>query len=230
MLESTSNHQNKSIPVFVILIGLFAFCAIFLLVDQTYYRFISDHFPSVRTSFWLATAWGIVSRAPWILALLIFLFVRPRLLALQVGQMRSHWRFVLMVIVANCVVVGGFLLLSGSSTPYSGNQWLFTEMVTVPIVEELFWRGIVFSILFELLQKKLGDQRGLMLSVWLSGISFGLLHAANGLTGVPFQFVAIQTLNAVIWGVVYGYLRAKTSSVYPSIIAHAAMNLIVVFF
>jgi membrane protease YdiL (CAAX protease family) len=144
--------------------------------------------------------------------------------------MRSRWRFVLSIIIINCIVVGAFLLLSGSSTPYSGNQWLFTEIVIVPLVEELFWRGLVFSLLLVLLEKNLSKSLSLGLTVWLSGIAFGLMHAGNALAGVPLQFVAIQTLNAVIWGVVYGYARAKTDSVFPSILSHAAMNLIVVMF
>jgi hypothetical protein len=37
-------------------------------------------------------------------------------------------------------------------------------------------------------------------------------------------------LNSVIWGVVYGYPRARTYSVLPSIMAYAAMNLVVVAF
>jgi uncharacterized protein len=132
--------------------------------------------------------------------------------------------------MVNCAVVWAFLLLSGSSTPYSGNQWLVTEIVTVPLIEELFWRGLVFSILLALFRKRLSRSLSLALTVWFSGFAFGLLHAGNVLTGVPWQFVAIQTLNAVIWGVVYGYARAKTGSVYPSILAHAAMNLVVVAF
>jgi membrane protease YdiL (CAAX protease family) len=38
----------------------------------------------------------------------------------------------------------------------------------------------------------------------------------------------VQVLNAAIWGVVYGYARALTASLYPPIIMHAAMNLVVV--
>ncbi len=56
------------------------------------------------------------------------------------------------------------------------------------------------------------------------------MHAGNALAGVSIQFVAIQTLNAVIWGVVYGYARAKTESVYPSILSHAAINFVVILF
>lgn len=226
-----NNHRSRPFPsILLISLGLLAFCALFLIIDQAYLHFISSLFPNVGTSYGLATTWGIVSRAPWVLVLIILAFLRPRLLGLQAGQMRSRWRFVLSIIIVNCAVVGGFLFLSGSGTPYSGNQWLFTEIVIVPLVEELFWRGLVFSLLFILFQKSLGRSLSLTLTVWFSGIAFGLLHAGNALAGVPSQFVAVQTLNAVIWGIVYGYARAKTDSVYPSLLAHAAMNLVVVMF
>lgn len=226
----TSGSAPRLSSVFFIVTGLAAFCILFLFIDQANYRFVSLHFPSVGSSFWLATAWGIVSRAPWVLVVLALALLRPRWLGLQAGEMRSHWRLVLSIVAINLLVVAVFLLLSGGGTPYSGNQWLFTEIVTVPLIEELFWRGLVFSALCALLQKSLGKNRGLTLTVWLSGIAFGLMHAGNALAGVPLQFVAVQTLNAVIWGVAYGYLRAKTDSVYPSILAHAAMNLVVVLF
>jgi membrane protease YdiL (CAAX protease family) len=225
-----SSRSKPFLSVFLILIALLAFCALFLIIDQAYFRFISARFPAVGTSFWLAATWGIVSRAPWILILFTFAVLQPRLLGLQVGKMWSRWRFVLSLIIVNCAVVAAFLFLSGGSTPYSGNQWLFTEIVTVPVIEELFWRGLVFSLLFAVLEKSLSKSLSLTLTIWLSGIAFGLLHAGNALAGVPLQFVAIQTLNAVIWGVAYGYARAKTDSVYPSILAHAAMNLVVIAF
>jgi membrane protease YdiL (CAAX protease family) len=231
MTDPQPNHRSKRLQsIFFITIGLLVFCALFLFIDQANFRFVSLHFPNVGTSFWLATTWGIVSRGPWILIVLILAFLKPRFLGLQAGQMRSRWRFVLSIIIINCVVVGAFLLLSGSSTPYSGNQWLFTEIVIVPLVEELFWRGLVFSLLFASFQKVLSRSLSLSLTIWLSGIAFGLMHAGNVLAGVSLPFVAIQTLNAVIWGVVYGYARAKTDSVYPCILSHAAMNLVVVLF
>lgn len=36
--------------------------------------------------------------------------------------------------------------------------------------------------------------------------------------------VLVQALNACVWGVMYGYVRAKTESIYPSIFLHAVMN------
>jgi membrane protease YdiL (CAAX protease family) len=226
----TSHSSWPFLSVFLVSLGLLCFCALFLIIDQAYFRFISSHFPPVGTSSLLATAWGIVSRIPWILILAAVAILRPRLLALRAGEMRARWRLVLSIIVINCAVVGAFLLVSENGTPYSGNQWLFTEIVTVPVVEELFWRGLVFSVLLALLQRSLGKGLALTLTIWLSGIAFGLLHAGNALAGVSVQFVAIQTLNAAIWGVVYGYARAKTDSVYPSMLSHAAMNLVVILF
>ena len=49
----------------------------------------------------------------------------------------------------------------------------------------------------------------------------GLVHAVNGLAGVPLAFVAIQTLNAMVWGVMYGYARSKTESIFPPMLLHA---------
>jgi membrane protease YdiL (CAAX protease family) len=143
--------------------------------------------------------------------------------------MWRRWRLVLSTVVVNCGLVAAFLLLAGG-TPYSGNQWLITEVVTVPVVEELLWRGLVFSIVAALLRGSVSKPSGSNLTAWLTGIAFGSLHAANALAGVPLQFVAIQTLSAIVWGVLYGYLRARTDSVLPSMLSHAAMNLVVILF
>jgi membrane protease YdiL (CAAX protease family) len=56
------------------------------------------------------------------------------------------------------------------------------------------------------------------------------MYVKNVVAGVPLEFVAIQSLSAAIWGVMYGYARAKTESIYPPIFLHAAMNLVVVLF
>lgn len=43
------------------------------------------------------------------------------------------------MLVVNCGVVGGYLTLTAGPTPFSGDQWLLTEVVTVPVVEETMW-------------------------------------------------------------------------------------------
>lgn len=231
------NYNNRPQPAtgsnlraLLILPILALFCVVFVVVDQAYNRFISAIFPNLGTSAWLATLYGIVSRAHIILIILPFALWRPRLLGLQIGKIRQYWRMLLIMLIANCGIVAGYLWLTGGGTPYSGNQWLVTEVITVPVLEELFWRGLVFAGLLLAFRQLYKENTANHLAVWVSGLAFGLLHGGNTLAGVPIAFVAVQVLNATIWGVVYGYARAKTESIYPPILLHAAMNLVVVLF
>lgn len=211
-----------------VIVALAAFSAAFVVLDQAYNRFVDDRLPTVGTSTSLATVYGLVSRLHLIIPLLLLALWRPRLLGFQLGQTRRHWRLLLLFLVANCGIVAGYLVLSGNTTPYSGNQWLFTEVVTVPLVEETMWRGVVFAVLLGTLRRVQPEGTATTYAIWCSALAFGLLHGANALVGVPMVFVAVQVLNATVWGVVYGYARALTGSIYPPIALHAAMNLVVV--
>jgi membrane protease YdiL (CAAX protease family) len=223
--------QSKShLALLLIVVGLLAFCAVFVVAGNAYFRFADARFPHVGTSAWLATLWGLTSRAHLVIFMLPFILWRPRLFGFQIGQTRRYWRMLLLMLLVNCGVIAGYLWLSGGGTPYSGNQWLVTEIVIVPVVEETFWRGLVFTALLLALRKRYAEGPSIHAAVWLSGVAFGLLHVNNVAAGVPLAFVAVQALSAVIWGVMYGYARAKTESVYPPMLLHAAMNLVVVLF
>ncbi|MEX2162464.1 MAG: CPBP family intramembrane glutamic endopeptidase [Anaerolineales bacterium] len=214
----------------LVILVLLVFCFLFLLTDNTYYRFASSIFPVIDNSSWLATLWGLFSRLHLLLIIIPLVVWRPRLFGFQIGKIYRHWRTLLVFLILNCGIVAAYFLITGSSSPYSGNQWFFSEVVTVPIVEEIFWRGLVFAALLAIFRRMYDENASAHLSVWSSGVAFGLLHAGNALAGVPLAFVAIQTLSAVIWGVLYGYARAKTDSIYPAMFLHAAMNLVVVLF
>jgi membrane protease YdiL (CAAX protease family) len=213
-----------------ILLGLVAFSLVFVGLDSAYYRFAAARFPAVGASAALANLWGVVSRAHLLVVVVPLVIWRPRWFGFQLGRTWQHWRLLLGMLIANCGVIAAYLWLTGSATPYSGNQWLLTEVVTVPLVEEAVWRGVVFAALLGLLQRRQTPAASDHLAVWFSGLAFGLLHAGNVLAGVPVAFVLVQVLNAMIWGVVYGYARAKTGSVYPPMLLHAAMNLVVILF
>ncbi len=203
---------------------LFAVFVIF--ADSFWLSWLSDsplqHIPN---------AWGLVSRGHMLLLGLLVLAAgrSPRKFGFQIGDTFRHWKLLLGLLVLNCAIVGGYLALTGA-TPYSGNQWLLTETVWVPLVEELIWRGVVFSLLLLGLRKFYSERTSTVLAVWIGGLIFGLLHANNAFYGVPLAFIWIQVLNAGVWGVVYSFARARTGSVYPPMLLHAAMNLLVVLF
>lgn len=226
--ELNPRSKSRARQTVVIILGLALFCVLFLLLDQAYYRFISARFPNAGASSWTASLFGLVSRAHVIVPLLLFVLWRPKPLGFQWGQTHRHWRSLLVLLLLNGGVVAAYLWLTGSSTPYSGNPWFVTEVLTVPIVEETMWRGLVLTALLFTFGRLYTGRTAEHLAVWLSGLAFGFLHAGNALTGVPVAFVAVQVLNAAVWGVVYGYVRTGTESIYPPIFLHAAMNLVVV--
>jgi uncharacterized protein len=73
-----------------------------------------------------------------------------------------------------------------------------------PIVEELTYRGLGFSLLLRF---------GRIAAIALVGIAFGLGHGL---------FAALPILIA--FGIGLAFLRDRTNSVYPAILLHAAFN------
>ena len=76
--------------------------------------------------------------------------------------------------------------------------------VVAPIVEELTYRGLGFSLL---------APYGTAVAIVATGVLFGIAHGL---------LIALPIL--VIFGLVVGWLRAKTESVYPSMILHGIFN------
>lgn len=93
-----------------------AFTGVFLLVDQSYLRFIDARFPTVGASVWLATLWGVVSRLHWLILTIPLIVWRPRFFGLRFGSTSSHLRTLTTMLLANCGLVAGYLWLSGSTT------------------------------------------------------------------------------------------------------------------
>ncbi len=76
--------------------------------------------------------------------------------------------------------------------------------VVAPIVEELTYRGLGFYLLVPY---------GTLVAVVGTGVLFGVAHGL---------LIALPVL--VIFGLAVGWLRAKTESVYPSMILHGIFN------
>lgn len=77
-------------------------------------------------------------------------------------------------------------------------------VVVAPIVEELLFRGVGFSLL---------EPHGRVRAIVLVGLAFALLH------GLLIGFPVIAS-----FGIGLAYLRAKTASIYPCILLHACFN------
>ncbi len=85
-----------------------------------------------------------------------------------------------------------------------------------PIVEELFFRGLLLRSLLGSLAR-LGPRLGPFLSIVVTGLVFGLVH-----------FEALQFLGLAAFGMVLGYLAWRTGRLGPSIVAHMAFNTVTI--
>lgn len=81
---------------------------------------------------------------------------------------------------------------------------VIATVITAPIFEELFYRGVIMRNAARVNKK---------FAVFLSAAIFGLAH------GNPYQFVL-----GFLVGIVFGYADIKMNSIIPSILAHMAVN------
>ena len=89
-------------------------------------------------------------------------------------------------------------------------------VVVVPVVEELFFRGLILRSLVRIFHGT-GRVVGPTLAVGASGILFGLAH-----------FETLQLLGLAAFGVVLSVMAYKFRRLGPSIFAHATFNLLAV--
>jgi membrane protease YdiL (CAAX protease family) len=85
-------------------------------------------------------------------------------------------------------------------------------VVVVPIVEELFFRGLVLQSLVRLF-RGVGRRLGPSLAILSTGILFGLAHAEP-----------VQLAGLALFGVVLSVMAYKTGRLGPCMFAHAAFN------
>tara|TARA_S200000501_G_scaffold353731_1_gene373771 strand:+ start:667 stop:1869 length:1203 start_codon:yes stop_codon:yes gene_type:complete len=123
--------------------------------------------------------------------------------------------------------IGGYLLLifSGfyillSYSDYTGIDFdnfissgypsliitLLAIAIMVPIMEELMFRGFVLDLASE--------EYGKWTAIFISAFLFAIIH----------PLYPVTLLNAFWGGLVYGYLRIKTNSLWPPIMLHSFWN------
>jgi uncharacterized protein len=89
-------------------------------------------------------------------------------------------------------------------------------IVVVPVVEELFFRGLVLGA-FRRLFRGAGPVLGTALAAVTTGVIFGLAH-----------FELLELLGLAVFGVILSYMAIRFGRLGPSIFAHATFNLVAI--
>lgn len=126
-------------------------------------------------------------------------------------------------------IIGGLITLALGGSSSSENQAMIqtltiahpimmfvTTVVFAPILEEMIFRGIVFSWAYEL---------NPIFAHFLSAFIFGFVHIMiSVLSGNLFEWV--QIFSYFFMGFVLSYLYEKKNNIYVPILTHATNNLI----
>lgn len=140
-----------------------------------------------------------------------------------------NWRKILLVTFCIEAIPLTIFLLGFFFDALYLSSWMLLSLVEIamyhlilsPLVEEVFFRGLIQTLLSPLLSIKL-RHRKLIISapVVISSILFAVVHFQYSFTAIVF---------IVFLGVFCGHLREKYNSIVPGIFAHFVFNLLAVF-
>lgn len=86
--------------------------------------------------------------------------------------------------------------------------------------EEMMFRGL--GVANYMRKAQTGKQIKIIL--WLSSISFGLIHLSNLLAGGDPKSVIIQSVYAIGVGLLFGAVYLRTGNLWPTILAHGSVD------
>jgi hypothetical protein len=89
------------------------------------------------------------------------------------------------------------------------------SMLFIGFLEEIIFRGFLFKAL---------SKKSMRSALIISSITFGMGHIVNLLNGADFLPTLLQIGYATALGFLFTVLFMKTKSLWPGILAHAAIN------
>lgn len=170
----------------------------------------------------------IISNILTILILFIFFYVRKKKLAEEINLQKVKIKKIIMPSIIAFSYSTAFALITYSAdfenakqiqncvtyysniVPHLGTViQIITLIIIAPVTEETICRGLVLTRL----QRRFNN----IIAVLISGLLFGIMHAAAG----GLALIA----GAAVMGIIFGIICVKTGSLLPAAIAHSAANI-----
>ena len=132
----------------------------------------------------------------------------------------------MLLMAASAVVIDSFGIVDSSNQQAIDEaivQYGFLQIITVcllgPVVEEVFYRGI----LFEMLKGEVNSMIGNIIAVILTSFIFAFMHVSL----VDFSVTdMIANIPILMLGLMLTMLRCKTDNILCSVIVHIGINVI----
>ena len=123
-------------------------------------------------------------------------------------------------------VIMAFILFLANSGAISAGLPVLNILIGaffVGITEEFFCRGWFLN---EFLERYGDTKKGVLYSIWVSALLFGLMHLGNFFNGQDLATTIIQIINAAALGVCFGAIYYKTKNIWSVVILHAAWDFV----
>lgn len=162
------------------------------------------------------SVWMLV--ALLVIAIGITLFVKKNHLEEKYGLNRwpKNTKRFLFFIPMWILVTGN--LWGGFGIAYDGMAQVFAvlSMLLIGYVEEMLFRGFLFKALI--------PKDGIVISVIICSVTFGIGHIVNLLAGQANIETVVQVFFAIAWGFIFTMVFYRSGSLIPCIIAHGLVD------
>jgi membrane protease YdiL (CAAX protease family) len=172
----------------------------------------------------LEMGWGQDIVSIIAIVLLALLFKAPKqLLGLEKPKDRNWWIYTIVIGVAIALWNYTNQILSGDPNFHRGLEYYLFELTMPSIAEEIGLRGAVLGFLLYYAKQSGFSNAKIWLIIVILSMFFGIAHLLGAESFVEGLKAFLMTFSA---GLGLSWLRIKTGSLFPGIIAHSIMNVL----
>ena len=196
-----------SIKISIILALLNSYFANFIW-KKYYYGYSLDTYHTIFYSY------------PLLIGLLMTLY-NPREFGLGLAQTFKNWKISLICTLIIIIPILVYFKTTAYS-PFHSMSW--QVFILAPLGEEIIFRGAFYTWINETLKDIIDNHEEviILLSIVFSALAFGFWHIPNII--VEPTYTVSQISHTTFLGLIFGYLRYKTGSIYSSVIIHSIIN------
>ncbi len=201
----------------VFLLFVFLDLSIFLsLQSSDYAAFIGKFFFSANDNY---LYYSIFYSYPVVLGIILTCF-NPRFFGWTTGKIREEWKLSLQATLIILLPIFSFLQFA-PPTPFHGMSW--QVFILAPVGEEAIFRGAFFTAIFTILGRFHKNENTVaLLTILFSALCFGAWHIPN-FTVQP-EFTLFQIFYTTLIGIILGFVRYRTHSIYVGVFIHTMIN------